>query len=334
MTETPTILKVSDLRTHFFTESGVARAVDGVSFSIPAGRTLGLVGESGCGKSVTALSLMQLVPHPPGRIVAGQIELAGTNLLECSESQMRRVRGGRMAMIFQEPMTSLNPVFTVGEQITEAIRLHQPGPKQSVREKAIRALDEVGIPAPEHRINDYPHQLSGGMRQRAMIAMALACKPELLIADEPTTALDVTIQAQILQVLKVLQDKEALTMLLITHDLGIVASAAQQVAVMYAGRIVEYAPVGPLYARPRHPYTQALFRSLPRLSQGDRAAGRKRLEVIPGSVPNPLVFPDGCRFHPRCTRAKLICKQQCPPLEGVDGDEAHLAACWFRETNE
>ena len=295
MTDRETLLRVCDLRTHFHTEEGLVRAVDGVSFRIPLGKTFALVGESGCGKSVTAFSIMRLLPIPPARIASGRIELDGENLLELSNRQMRNIRGAKISMIFQEPMTSLNPVYTCGNQIVEAIRLHRRMSGSTAKSVAIDMLAKVGIPEPAQRLREYPHQLSGGMRQRVMIAMALACEAKLLIADEPTTALDVTIQAQILDLLNELQSKAALSILLITHDLAVVSETAHIVAVMYASRLAELAAADALFGEPLHPYTHGLFRSLPRL--GERTA---RLETIPGSVPDPLRFPSGCKFHPRC----------------------------------
>jgi len=323
MSDDGAILTVRGLRTHFHTADGVVRAVDGVSFAVAPGQTFALVGESGCGKTVTALSVMRLVPDPPGRIVAGQILLNGKSLLGLSEKQMRDVRGGQVAMIFQEPMTSLNPVFTIGSQIVEAIRLHQRRSRRAARALAVELLGHVGIPDPARRFGEYPHQLSGGMRQRGMIAMALSCDPDLLIADEPTTALDVTIQAQILDLLKQLKAERGLSILLITHDLAVVAETAGAVGVMYASKLVELADVRTLFARPAHPYTQGLFRSLPRLGQR-----KDRLEAIPGSVPDPLAFPSGCKFHPRCPigRALPRCRQQEPGLRQIGPD--HWVACW------
>ena len=305
------ILTVRDLRTHFFTEDGVARAVDGVSFAVAPRQTFALVGESGCGKSVTALSIMRLVPDPPGRIVGGQIELEGVSLPSLSEKQMRQVRGGKVSMIFQEPMTSLNPVYTVGNQIVEAIVLHQRLAGRRAKDLAVEMLAQVGIPDPLQRYREYPHQLSGGMRQRAMIAMALSCDPRLLIADEPTTALDVTIQAQILELLGEIQRRRGLSILLITHDLAVVAETADAVGVMYASKLLELSDVNSLFAEPLHPYTRGLFRSLPRL--GER---RRRLATIPGSVPNPLAFPTGCKFHPRCPLTRRLAQEQ-PEAESV-----------------
>ncbi len=315
------VLEVRDLRTYFHTEEGVARAVDGVSFAVGRGQTLGLVGESGCGKSVSAFSIMRLVPDPPGRIEDGQILLKGRDLLVLDEEEMRRVRGDDIAMIFQEPMTSLNPVLTCGFQIAEAVVLHQQVPMQEARARAIEMLQLVGIPAPEQRIDEYPHQLSGGMRQRVMIAMALSCNPDVLIADEPTTALDVTIQAQILALLESLQESLQMAIVMITHDLGVIAETADQVAVMYAGQIVEYAETQALFIRPQHPYTRGLLRSIPLLD-----AEQERLEIIPGVVPDARVFPPGCRFAPRCPLADDHCRAEAPPLEEIEA--GHWASCW------
>jgi len=314
------LLAVRDLHTHFETAEGVARAVDGVSLSVRAGRTLGVVGESGCGKSVTALSILRLVTLP-GRIVGGSIVYKGEDLLGLSERAMRRVRGKEIAMVFQEPMTSLNPVFTIGSQIAEAIRLHQRLDRAATRRRVIEALRLVEMPEPERRADSYPHELSGGMRQRAMIAMALACEPSLLIADEPTTALDVTIQAQILDLLRDLRERLGMAMILITHDLGIVAEQADEVAVMYAGRIVEQAPVLTIFEQPRHPYTAALMNAVGKLG-GER---QRYLEALPGTVPSLLRLPSGCRFRDRCPRAVAECAQIDPPLE-QQGSE-HLVAC-------
>ncbi|MDE2744161.1 MAG: ABC transporter ATP-binding protein [Gemmatimonadota bacterium] len=315
------VLEVRDLRTYFHTEEGVARAVDGVSFAVGRGQTLGLVGESGCGKSVSAFSIMRLVPDPPGRIEDGQILLKGRDLLALDEEEMRRVRGDDIAMIFQEPMTSLNPVLTCGFQIAEAVVLHQQVPMQEASTRAVEMLQLVGIPAPEQRIDEYPHQLSGGMRQRVMIAMALSCNPDVLIADEPTTALDVTIQAQILALLESLQESLQMAIVMITHDLGVIAETADQVAVMYAGQIVEYAETQVLFTRPQHPYTRGLLRSIPRLD-----AEQERLDIIPGVVPDARVFPQGCRFAPRCPLADAHCRAEAPPLEEIEA--GHWASCW------
>lgn len=313
------LIKVEDLKTYFYTDDGTVPAVDGVSFSIEAGKTLGLVGESGCGKSVTSLSIMRLIP-PPGKIVGGKIIFEGIDLLELSESEMRRIRGNKISMIFQEPMTSLNPVFTVGSQIAEAIQLHQGLDKNSAMEKAIEMMRLVGIPSPELRAKDYPHQLSGGMRQRIMIAMALACNPKLLIADEPTTALDVTIQAQILELIKELREKLGMSVLLITHNLGVVAETADNVAVMYAGRIVEYGSVRDIFKHPLHPYTWGLLQAIPRLD-----TTRDRLLTIEGTVPDMASLPSGCKFAPRCMFATAECEKTEPILEEITS--GHLVRC-------
>jgi peptide/nickel transport system ATP-binding protein/oligopeptide transport system ATP-binding protein len=306
------LLKVENLQTHFRTRSGLVRAVDGVSFHIDRGELLSLVGESGCGKSITALSIMRLIT-PPGRIVGGSIKFEGEDLLSASESRMREIRGDDIAMIFQDPMTSLNPVYTVGEQIAEALRLHRGMSRKQAKAAAIEAMREVSIPDPARRADDYPHQLSGGMRQRVMIAMALACDPKLLIADEPTTALDVTIQAQILELLNQLRTTRDLGVLLITHDLGVVAEVADRVAVMYTGRIVEESPVGELFARPKHPYTEGLLRSVPKLTMAD-AEKKERLETIEGTVPSPTSLPPGCHFAPRCSHRMPRCAEGDIPL--------------------
>jgi oligopeptide/dipeptide ABC transporter ATP-binding protein len=318
---TEPLLAVEDLKTHFFTEDGVVRAVDGVSFEIDAGETLAVVGESGSGKSVTSLSILRLVAEPPGRIVAGRVRFRGRDLLELSPAAMRAIRGREISMIFQEPMTSLNPVYTCGEQIIEAIVLHERADRRTARARAVEMLRLVGIPAPEQRVDEYPHQMSGGMRQRVMIAMALACRPSILIADEPTTALDVTIQAQILELLKRLQRELGMAVLLITHDLGVVAETADRVAVMYAGQVVEYCDSAAAFKRTLHPYTAGLLASLPRLGEK-----RETLRVIPGSVPNPLRFPAGCRFHPRCPVAEARCRAEDPPVLTFDG--THRVRCW------
>jgi oligopeptide/dipeptide ABC transporter ATP-binding protein len=313
------LLEVRGLATHFALEAGEAKAVDGASFTLEAGEVLGLVGESGCGKSVTALSLMRLVP-PPGRVVAGQVLLAGRDVLALPEREMREVRGAGLAMVFQEPMTSLNPVFTVGSQIAEAVRLHRSVGRREAWERAVSLLGEVGIPEPARRARAYPHQLSGGMRQRVMIAIAVSCEPRVLIADEPTTALDVTIQAEILELLRVLRERRGMALLLITHDLGVVAEQADQVAIMYAGRIVEHASVLEIFDHPLHPYTQALFRSIPGID-----GRRERLEAIPGQVPDLLHLPSGCAFRDRCPRAVADCARITPPLE--EKRPGHVAAC-------
>ena len=319
-----TVLEVKNLHTVFFTNSGLFRAVDDLSFTVRRGETLAIVGESGCGKSVSALSIMRLVPDPPGRIVGGSVMLEGTDLLELDEAEMREIRGNRISMIFQEPMTSLNPVMRIGDQITEVIRLHREIKPREAWKQAVDMLRLVRIPEPERRALEYPHQMSGGMRQRAMIAMALACRPALLIADEPTTALDVTIQAQILALIVDLQQRLGTGLILITHDLGVVAQTAQRVIVMYAGRKVEEATVEALFENPRHPYTRGLMASMPEvISQGTRADAR--LTEIPGMVPSLTNLPPGCAFAPRCTLAIDRCRAEYPPLQDFDG---HLAACW------
>ena len=319
------VLDVKGLRTVFFTNSGLFKAVDDVSFSVRRGETLAIVGESGCGKSVTALSVMRLVPDPPGRIVGGSIMLEGTDLLSLDESEMRAIRGNRISMIFQEPMTSLNPVMRIGDQITEAVRLHRQMSRKEATAKAVEMLRLVKIPEAERRAQEYPHQLSGGMRQRAMIAMALACRPALLIADEPTTALDVTIQAQILALILELQKELGMGLVLITHDLGVVAQTAQRVIVMYAGRKVEEADVETLFASPRHPYTRGLMASIPSLPSLSTNADAPLIE-IPGMVPSLTNLPKGCAFAPRCGLVMARCREEYPPLQAWD--ENHLAACW------
>ena len=320
-----TVLDVKNLQTVFFTNSGLFKAVDDVSFSVRRGETLAIVGESGCGKSVTALSVMRLVPDPPGRIVGGSIVLEGTDLLGLDDAEMRAIRGNRISMIFQEPMTSLNPVMRIGDQITEVVRLHQTMTAKEAWKQAVDMLRLVRIPEPERRAQEYPHQLSGGMRQRAMIAMALACRPALLIADEPTTALDVTIQAQILALIVDLQKRLGTGLVLITHDLGVVAQTAQRVIVMYAGKKVEEASVEALFENPRHPYTRGLMASMPAvISLG--AKSDVRLTEIPGMVPSLTNLPAGCAFAPRCPLAIDRCRAEYPPLEESGGD--HLAACW------
>ena len=311
------LLEVNDLQTHFPTRAGLVRAVDGVSFHLDRGELLGLVGESGCGKSMTALSVMRLIA-PPGRIVKGEILFDGKDLLKLSDPEMRQMRGDDIAMIFQDPMTSLNPVFTVGEQIAEALRLHRKMSRKEARQATVEAMREVAIPDPARRLDDYPHQLSGGMRQRVMIAMALACNPKLLIADEPTTALDVTIQAQILELLDELRKQRELAVLLITHDLGVVAEVADRVAVMYTGRIVEESPVDELFARPKHPYTEGLLRSVPKLTSED-VIRKERLETIEGVVPSPTDLPPGCHFAPRCVHRMPRCTEERIPLYELDG---------------
>jgi len=329
MTEAP-LLRVAGLSTQFRTDAGTVRAVDDVSFELFPGETLGVVGESGCGKSVTALSILRLIPDPPGRIVGGEILLDGEDLLRASERRLREIRGNRIGMIFQEPMTSLNPVYTSGWQIAESVRLHRGKSRREARERAIEMLKLVGIPAPEERVDSYPHELSGGMRQRVMIAMALACDPELLIADEPTTALDVTIQAQILALIGKLREGRRLSVLLITHDLGVVAQTCDRVVVMYAGKVVERSPVADLFQRPRHPYTVGLLGSVPSFeAAGDgrvRATERPRLKAIAGMVPALWALPCGCRFRDRCERSSADCAEAEPSLAESPGDRA--VACF------
>jgi oligopeptide/dipeptide ABC transporter ATP-binding protein len=314
------LLRIEGLQTHFFTDDAVLRAVDGVSFAVAAGETLAVVGESGSGKSVTALSILRLVPDPPGRIVAGRVLFKGRDLLTLSDAEMRAIRGKEISMIFQEPMTSLNPVYSCGEQIIETLRVHERLDRRAARARAIDMLKLVGIPAAEQRVDEYPHQMSGGMRQRVMIAMALACRPSILIADEPTTALDVTIQAQILELLKRLQRELGMAVILITHDLGVVAETADRVAVMYAGQVVEYCDVQAAFTRPLHPYTAGLQASLPKLG-----TLHDRLRVIAGDVPNPARFPVGCRFHPRCPVAIPKCLE-APDLAPFGDHRA--SRCW------
>jgi len=326
-----TVIEVKGLQTYLFTRSGIVKAVDDVSFSLRRGETLAVVGESGCGKSMTALSIMRLVPDPPGRIVGGTVALEGQDLLQLDEAEMRDIRGNDISMIFQEPMTSLNPVLTVGHQIAEAVRLHQELSKSAANEKAVEMLRLVKIPEPAQRAREYPHQLSGGMRQRAMIAMALACNPRVLIADEPTTALDVTIQAQILDLILELQKQLGTALILITHNLGVVAETAQRVIVMYAGKKVEEAEVDALFAQPLHPYTHGLLASIPRLEimAGRNNASVDRLQEIPGIVPALNNLPPGCTFAPRCAFADDRCRSQFPPYEQLR--PGHWAACWHAE---
>jgi oligopeptide/dipeptide ABC transporter ATP-binding protein len=316
------LVEIRNLRTHFYTEDGVVPAVDGVNFYIKRGETLGVVGESGCGKSVTALSIMRLIPNPPGKIVEGEILFEGQDLVKKSESEMRKIRGNDISMIFQEPMTSLNPVFTIGDQIAEAIQLHQGLNHREALDKSVEMLRLVGIPLPERRVKEYPHQLSGGMRQRVMIAMALSCNPKLLVADEPTTALDVTIQAQILEIMKKLKKELGMAIMLITHDLGVVAEMCERVIVMYGGKVVEEADVLSLFKNPLHPYTEGLLQSIPRMDEDV-----EKLHVIEGVVPNPLYLPEGCRFHPRCPYAVEKCKESQPALEQVA--PGRYVACFF-----
>jgi peptide/nickel transport system ATP-binding protein len=320
------LLDVKNLKTYFFTDEGVVRAVDGVDLYIDKGETLGVVGESGCGKSVTALSIMKLIPQPPGRIVEGQISYDGTNLVDLQPNRMRKIRGKEISMIFQEPMTSLNPVFTCGEQIAEAIRLHEGLGRREAMAKTVDMLKLVHIPNAERRVKEYPHQLSGGMRQRIMIAMALSCNPKLLIADEPTTALDVTIQAQILDLLNELKSKLRMAVMLITHDMGVIAETAQRVVVMYAAKVAEEAPVADLFKEPLHPYTQGLLRSIPRIDLA--ATARRRLETIPGTVPTLRgEIAPGCRFAPRCPFVKSVCTEKDPVLKEVK--PGHKVSCWL-----
>jgi len=317
------LLEIRGLKTHFTTEGGIVQAVDGVDISIARGETLGVVGESGCGKTVTALSVLKLIAMPPGRIVAGQILYQGRDLAPLSTAEMDRIRAKDIAMVFQEPMTSLNPVYTIGEQIAEVLRRHEGLSRKAALERTIEMLRLVQIPNPDKRVHDYPHQFSGGMRQRVMIAMALSCSPKLLIADEPTTALDVTIQAQILELLQEMKSRFGMAIMLITHAMGVVAETAQRVVVMYAGKVIEEAPVEALFADPKHPYTQGLIRSIPRI---DTAATRKaRLEAIPGVVPSLLKPPPGCRFAARCKHAMPRCRDAVPPLLEVGG--GHKVAC-------
>ncbi len=320
------LLDVKNLKTYFFTDEGVVRAVDGVDLYIRQGETLGVVGESGCGKSVTALSIMKLIPQPPGKIVDGEILYNGVNLVDLAANKMRKIRGKEISMIFQEPMTSLNPVFTCGEQIAEALRLHEGLGRRDAMDKTVDMLKLVHIPNAERRVKEYPHQLSGGMRQRIMIAMALSCNPKLLIADEPTTALDVTIQAQILELLNELKAKLRMAVMLITHDMGVIAETAQRVVVMYAAKVAEEAPVGDLFKEPLHPYTQGLLRSIPRIDLA--ATERRRLETIPGTVPTLRgdIAP-GCRFAPRCPFVKSVCTEKDPVLKEVK--PGHKVSCWL-----
>ena len=320
------LLDVKNLKTYFFTDEGVVRAVDGVDLYINQGETLGVVGESGCGKSVTALSIMKLIPQPPGKIVEGEINYNGTNLVNMPANRLRKIRGKEISMIFQEPMTSLNPVFTCGEQIAEALRLHERLNRRDAMAKTVDMLKLVHIPNAERRVKEYPHQLSGGMRQRVMIAMALSCSPNLLIADEPTTALDVTIQAQILELLNELKAKLRMAVMLITHDMGVIAETAQRVVVMYAAKVAEEAPVSDLFKEPLHPYTQGLLRSIPRIDLD--ATEKRRLETIPGTVPTLRgdIAP-GCRFAPRCPFVKSVCTEKDPVLKEVK--PGHKVSCWL-----
>ncbi|SFN03920.1 ABC transporter ATP-binding protein [Thermodesulforhabdus norvegica] len=320
------VLRVDDLHTYFFTERGVAKAVSGVSFEVKSGEMLALVGESGCGKSVTALSIMRLIPDPPGKIVGGRIIFEGRDLTRLPEKEMRSIRGNKISMVFQEPMTALNPVFPVGDQVAEVLLCHGKATKRDVKDRVIDLFRQVGIPAPERRIRDYPHQMSGGMRQRVVIAMALACRPSLILADEPTTALDVTIQAQILELMKELQQKTGTAFVLITHDLGVVAEMAERVIVMYAGRIVEVSDVVSLFRNPLHPYTQGLMESVPGWAEGKE---KQRLKTIPGIVPSLLRLPEGCVFNDRCSRSFDRCKLEEPDL--VEIEDKRLVRCWLYE---
>ncbi|WP_025844898.1 ABC transporter ATP-binding protein [Brevibacillus agri] len=318
------VLQIENLQTHFFTDRGQIPAVDGVTITVNKGEVVGIVGESGCGKSVTSLSVMKLVPNPPGKIVGGKIKFKGEDLVTADEKRMRDIRGNEIAMIFQEPMTSLNPVFTIGNQIGEAVRLHTKASKKESRARAIDMLKKVGIPRAEAIVDEYPHQLSGGMRQRVMIAMAMACNPELLIADEPTTALDVTIQAQILDLMRQLNQEAQTAILLITHDLGVVAEMCHRVVVMYAGNVIEKGDVRTILKKPKHPYTKGLLNSLPKLEES-----QERLYSIPGNVPIPGSLTVGCRFAPRCDQATDLCRSEMPQLKAVG--ENHLSRCWLSE---
>lgn len=319
------LLEIENLKAYFYTFEGIAKAVDGVSFHLDKNEVLGVVGESGCGKSVTAQSIIKLIPQPPGKIVEGEIRFEGENLVHYSLNQLRKIRGKRIAMIFQEPMSSLNPVFTIGNQIAEMIALHQKVGKRESWNRATEMLKKVQIPAPEKRVHEYPHQLSGGMRQRAMIAMALSCNPAILIADEPTTALDVTVQAQIIELMTQLQADFDTAIMMITHDLGVVAETTHRVVVMYAGKVVEQASTLAIFQSPKHPYTEGLLQSIPQI--GDRSErGRKRLEEIKGIVPSLYHLPVGCSFSPRCKYVMDICSRQMPELK--DAGENHLVRCW------
>ena len=325
------LLQIQGLKTHFKTDDGWLHAVDGVDIDIDAGQTVCVVGESGCGKSVTAKTVMKLIDMPPGKIVAGRVLWQGRDLVPLGPAEMRKIRAKEIAIVFQEPMTSLNPVYTVGEQIAESVRLHDGLSKAEAMNRAVEMLKLVNIPTPERRIKDYPHQFSGGMRQRVMIAIALACNPKLLIADEPTTALDVTIQAQILDLMQALKDRLGMAVMLITHAMGVVAEVAQKVVVMYAGKVVEEAPVAELFGNPRHPYTQGLIRSIPRIDLA--AAHKQRLEAIPGTVPKLIEPREGCRFAARCKFARAECSAATPPLRELAGaGPGHKVACFFAET--
>ena len=318
-----TILQVKNLKTYFYTSDGIVKAVDDVSWELKEGEVIGLVGESGCGKSVTALSILRLIPEPPGKIVDGEILFKGRNLLPLSLEEMRKIRGNEISMIFQEPMTSLNPVFTIGAQIVEAIQLHQKLSKKDALRKAVEMLKLVGIPSPEKRIKEYPHEISGGMKQRAMIAMALSCNPKILIADEPTTALDVTIQAQILDLMLKMKEEFHASIVLITHDLGVIAEMANKVVVMYAGKVMEHADVMSIFENPLNPYTQGLLNSLPKSG----TAHKQKLNTIPGIVPSLYDLPKGCNFFPRCSHVMDVCQQSEPEL--IEVGEGHFSRCWL-----
>jgi oligopeptide transport system ATP-binding protein len=320
-----TLLRIKDLKTHFYTEEGVVKAVDGVSYELEEGETLGLVGESGCGKSVSAMSILRLIPNPPGKIVGGEIWFDGQDLLKADEDEIRHIRGNKIAMVFQEPMTSLNPVLTIGRQLTEAIELHLKLDKEGARKRAIELLEMVGIPEAPTRLSDYPHQFSGGMRQRVMIAMALSCNPKLLLADEPTTALDVTIQAQILEIMARLSRELGTAVIIITHNLGVVARYADRINVMYAGKIIETGSAAEIFANPKHPYTVGLLKSVPRLDE----IRKEKLEPIEGSPPDLVNLPKGCSFYPRCRWHVDKCLEEVPPL--MLAAEKHFTACWEHE---
>ncbi len=319
------LLEVKNLKTYFYTDEGVVQAVDGISFDIKKGQTLGMIGESGCGKSVSALSMMRLIPQPPGRIIEGEVNFKGESLLEKSEPEMRRIRGNEIAMVFQEPMTSLNPLFTIGDQIAEAVILHQKVDKREAQFRVIEMLQRVGMPSPERRVHQYPHQLSGGMRQRAMIAMSLSCNPDLLIADEPTTALDVTIQAQILELMERFKKELGMALLLITHNLGVIAEVSDRVVLVYAGKTVEYADARAIFKHPRHPYMMGLLESIPRLDDAI-----EKLKIIKGAVPFGLNLPSGCRFHPRCEKVMDVCKVKPPRI--LEVEKNHGVRCWLYDS--
>ena len=321
-----TLLQINDLKTYFFTYEGVVKAVDGVTYDLQEGEILGLVGESGCGKSVSALSILRLIPNPPGKIVGGEIIFDGKNILELSSRELQQVRGGEISMVFQEPMTSLNPVLTIERQLTEALELHLDMDKAAARREAVRRLEEVGIPDPERRVKQYPHQFSGGMRQRVMIAMAMSCNPKLIIADEPTTALDVTIQAQVLEILKQLSTEHGVALIIITHNLGVVARYTDRVNIMYAGKIIERGSAADIYRDPKHPYTLGLLHSVPRLDQ----PRREKLDPIEGQPPDLVNLPPGCSFRARCKYSVDRCADEIPPLTSV-GD-GHVSACWEAES--